>query len=144
MAIARFPKEAAKELHLMKELQLTKELQEELQAAQAARQATEGPRKLHHRAKKVGFVMLPYAQTMAAAGKMKNATLAVMVELAYQVFKNHESEVPLSNSMLRTLGISRSAKLRALRQLEAAGMVKISGKGRRKTPRVTVLWPGNL
>ena len=129
MAVVPFPKDAAKEL------QLTKELQEELQAAQAARAAAEGSRKLNRRAKKrIEFVMLPYAQTMAAAGEMNDATLAVMVELAYQVFKNHKLEVPLTNSVLRTIGISHQAKLRALRRLQAAGLVRVSRPGRRKAP----------
>ena len=59
---------------------------------------------------------------MRVAGKVKSsAALAVVVELAYQVFKTHKSEVVLSNAMLRSVGISHKAKLRALRQLEAAG-----------------------
>jgi hypothetical protein len=137
MTVVPFPKDAAKEL------QLTKELREELQAAQAARMATEGSRKLDRRAKKgAKFVMLPYARTMAAAGKMKCATMAVMVELAYHVFETHKLEVPLSNSTLRAIGVSHQAKLRALRQLETAGMVKVSGTGRGKSPLVTVLWAG--
>jgi hypothetical protein len=94
------------------------------------------------RRRRVEFVMLPYDQTMAAAGAMKDATLAVMVELAHQVFKAHKREVVLSNYALRPVGISYKAKLRALRQLEAAGMVAVDWKGERKSPRVTVLWVG--
>lgn len=85
--------------------------------------------------------MLPYAQTMAAAGETRCAVLAVMVELTYQVFKTHKSEVVLSNSMLRSVGISHWAKSRALHQLEAAGMVAVDWKGGR-SPLVTVLWAG--
>ena len=62
-----------------------------------------------------------------------------MVELAYQVFKTHKSEVVLSNAMLRSVGISHKVKLRALRQLEAAGMVVVDWKAR-KSPLVTVSW----
>ena len=124
-----------------KELALTRELTEEIFAAQAARTATEASRKLKRRSQRVEFVMLPYAQTMAAAGKTKCAVLAVMVELTYQVFKTHKPEVVLSNSMLRSVGISHWAKSRALHQLEAAGMVAVDWK-ERKSPRVTVLWAG--
>jgi hypothetical protein len=123
-----------------KELALTQELKEEIFAAQAARTATETSRKLGRRAQRVEFVMLPYAQTMSVAGKVKtSAALAVMVELAYQVFKTHKPEVVLSNSILRTIGISRKAKLRALRQLETAGIVAVDWRGQ-KSPLVTVLW----
>jgi hypothetical protein len=62
-----------------------------------------------------------------------------MVELAYQVFKTHKSEVVLNNSMLRSVGISHKAKLYALRQLEAADMVVVDWR-ERKSPLVTVLW----
>jgi hypothetical protein len=122
-----------------RELALTRELKEEILAAQAARTATEGSRKLKRRSQRVEFVMLPYAQTMCAAGKVGSAALAVMVELAYQVFKTHKTEVVLSNAMLRSIGISRKEKLRALRQLEAAGVVVVDWKVR-KSPRVTVSW----
>lgn len=123
-----------------KELQLTKELQEELFAAQAARAAKEGPRKLKRRTEKgAEFAMLPYGQTLAAAGWMKCAPLAVLIELSYQVFKTHKLEVVLSNSTLRSIGISHWAKNRALRQLEAAGMVAVDWRARR-SPLVTVRW----
>jgi hypothetical protein len=122
-----------------RELALTRELKEEILTAQAARAAAEGSRKLKRRSQRAEFVMLPYAQTMRAAGKVKSAALAVMVEIAYQVFKTHKSEVVLSNAMLRSVGISRGAKLRALRQLEAAGVVVVNWKVR-KSPRVTISW----
>jgi hypothetical protein len=123
-----------------KELVLTRELTQEIFAAQAARTATEGSRKLKRRSRRVEFVMLPYAQTMRVAGEAKSsAALAVMVELAYQVFKTHKSEVVLSNTMLRSVGISHKAKLRAPRQLETAGVVVVDWKVR-KSPRVRVSW----
>lgn len=74
------------------------------------------------------------------AGQVRSfAALAVMVELGYQVFKTHKREVVLSNTMLRSVGISRKAKIHALRQLEAAGVVAVDWEAR-KSPRVTVLW----
>ena len=114
-----------------KELALTRELTEEIFTAQAARHAAEASKRLKRRSQRVEFVMLPYAPTMTAAGKTKCAVLAVMVELTYQVFKTHKSEVVLSNSMLGSVGISPKAKLRALRQLEAAGMGRSTGKRER-------------
>jgi hypothetical protein len=89
---------------------------------------------------KAKFVILPYEQALAAAGQMKCAPLAVLIELAYQIFKHKQSRVALTNSALRSIGISYKAKLRALRQLEAAGLVKVTWAGRRRSPRVTVLW----
>jgi hypothetical protein len=96
---------------------------------------------------KVEFVLLPYEQTLAAAGKVKSsAALAVVVELAHRVFKTHESEVGLNNSVLSSVGISHKAKLCALRELEAAGMVTVDWR-KRKSPLVTISWappPGRV
>jgi hypothetical protein len=97
------------------------------------------PKRQSSRAK-AEFVQLPYEGTLAAAGQLKCAPLAVLVELAYQVFKTHKREVPLTNSTLRRIGISPKAKLRALYHLEAAGLVKVAWFGERRSPRVTVLW----
>jgi hypothetical protein len=46
------------------------------------------------------FVKLPYEQTLAAAGRIRNAQLAVLVELAHQRFKTHENPVSLDNKTL--------------------------------------------
>ena len=85
------------------------------------------------------FVQLPYEQVLQAAGQLQNAHLAVLVELAHQMFKTHQNPVPLTNMALRSVGVSRMAKLRALRQLEAVGLVAVAWRGR-KRPLVTVLW----
>ena len=85
------------------------------------------------------FVTLDYERTLAAAGRLRNAPLAVLVELAHQSFKTHRNIVPLSNAKLRSVGISRDAKVRALHHLEAVGMVSVDWRGGRKTPLVTLL-----
>ena len=91
------------------------------------------------RVKREAFVMLPYERTMAAAN-LGGATLVVLVELAYRKFRTKSNSVPLTNSALRAVGISRKAKLLALRQLEELGMVEVSWRGERRSPLVTILW----
>jgi hypothetical protein len=86
------------------------------------------------------FVILDYERTLAAAGQLRNAPLAVLLELAHQSFKTHRNTVPLSNVRFRPIGISPDAKVRALRQLEAVGMISLDWRGGRKTPLVTLLW----
>jgi hypothetical protein len=86
------------------------------------------------------FVMLDYARTLAAAGQLRNAPLAVLLELAHQSFKTHRNTVPLSNVRFRSVGVSPDAKVRALRQLEAVGMISVDWRGGSKTPLVTLLW----
>lgn len=85
------------------------------------------------------FVMLPYEQVLVTAGRLRCAPLAVLVELAHQVFKTHRNPVALPNAALRDAGITRQAKTRALRELEKGGMVVVAWRGRR-CPLVTVLW----
>jgi hypothetical protein len=85
------------------------------------------------------FVKLPYRLALTAAGR-RDASLAVLVELTYRAFKTHRNQVPLGNAVLRSVGVSRDAKLRALRRLEADGMVSVDWRGGKKTPSVTLLW----
>ena len=85
------------------------------------------------------FVQLPYEDALATAGKFHDVRWAILIELAYQVFKQHRNPVPLNNIALSAVGIRRDAKMRALRQLEAAGKVVISLRGKR-CPLVTLRW----
>jgi hypothetical protein len=83
------------------------------------------------------FVILPYEQTLQAAGQLQNAQLAVLVEIAHQVFKTHQNPAPLPNMALRAAGLSRKTKLRVLRQFEEAGLVTVTWRGR-KCPLVSI------
>ena len=83
------------------------------------------------------FVILPYEQTLQAARQLQNAQLAVLVEIAHKIFKTHQNPTPLPNKTLQTAGVSRKAKLRALRQLEGAGLITVTWRGR-KCPLVSI------
>ncbi|MFY9769410.1 MAG: hypothetical protein WAK04_04135 [Xanthobacteraceae bacterium] len=87
----------------------------------------------------VEFVMLPYEQTLAAAGRARNAQLAVLVELAHRRFATHENPVLLTNKILEAVGINRWAKYEALFGLETAGLVSVTWQNG-KSPLVTLLW----
>ena len=119
-------------------LTLTPEQIEELAPLQKKAQAKPKSR-LRSAGSRTKFVMLPYQQTLVVAGQLGNAPLAVLVELANQAFKTHRNTVALTNTALRSVGISRHAKLRALRQLEEAGVIAVSWRERR-SPLVTILW----
>ncbi len=86
------------------------------------------------------FVQLPYERTLALVGQLGDAPSAVMIELAHLAFKTHQDTVLLANAKLRSVGVSRQAKLRALRQLETAGVVAVDWGGRGRSPLVTPLW----
>jgi hypothetical protein len=85
------------------------------------------------------FVMLPYEQLLQGAGAMRNAAMAVAIELDHLVFRTHRNPVELTNTPLRDVGICREAKIRALRKLEQVGLVAVVWRGQR-APLVTVLW----
>jgi hypothetical protein len=87
----------------------------------------------------VEFVMLPYEQTLRAAGQAKNALLAVLVELAHQRFTTHENPVPLANKALEAVGIDRRAKYKALVGLEAVGLISVTWQFG-KSPLAMLLW----
>jgi hypothetical protein len=90
------------------------------------------------------FVMLPYAQTLEVAGRLGGAAAAVMAELAYLAFRAHRSQVILANAALQAVGVSPDAKVRALRRLEAAGMVAVDWRGPGRSPLVTLLWKATV
>lgn len=90
-------------------------------------------------AKTGAFVQLPYDERVLAAAARRDASMAVLVELAYRVFRQRTKTVELPNEKLGAVGISRHAKTRALRHLAADGLVAVEWR-RRKTPLVTVLW----
>jgi hypothetical protein len=111
-----------------------------LQKKPAKPRSTQSVRPVRLATRRTGrFVQLPYEQALAAAGQIRSAPLAVLIELSYRVFKTQQNPVTLANKTLRSVGISHDAKTRALRQLEAAGLA-VSWRGRGKSPLVTILW----
>jgi hypothetical protein len=113
---------------------------EELVDLQARARAQSSERKRGRKAEPEAFVLLPYERTLAAAGRLRDAPMAVLVELAHRAFKTHKNPVLLSNAALAVAGVSHDAKVRSLRRLEAAGLVVVDWRGGKKTPLVTLLW----
>jgi hypothetical protein len=65
--------------------------------------------------------------------------MAVLVELTYRRFRTHKNPVPLAGEALAAVGVSRWAKNRALKRLEAAGLVKVDWR-RTRSPLVKILY----
>ena len=86
------------------------------------------------------FVMLPYNEQVLTATGRRDASGAVLMELAYQAFKTHTNKVVLANETLGGAKVSRYAKARALRRLEAAGLILVDWRGAGQSPLVTLLW----
>lgn len=86
------------------------------------------------------YACLPYERMLEVCG-WRDASAAVLVELAYRAFRTHNAEVPLPNKgALKFAGVNHAAKGRALRRLEEVGLVKVDWRGGKRTPLVTVLW----
>jgi hypothetical protein len=99
----------------------------------------QGLAKLKVKASKKHF----YVRTIPLAWAMKSTALpgksaAVSVLLWYLSGVSKSSTVTLSGVQLRRFGIQRLAGSRALKWLEAAGLVIVARKGN-KSPRVTIL-----
>jgi hypothetical protein len=77
----------------------------------------------------------PAARAFAALNCQK---AIVWVWLIHRTWKRQSYTVSVPNGELAKLGVSPDAKGRALRQLEAAGLILIDGRPR-KTPLVTLL-----
>lgn len=86
------------------------------------------------------FVQLPYERALAAAGQLGHAPMAVLIEIAHLAFKAHGKPAPLANRALRAVGIDHEAKTRALRRLEAAGLLTVVWRGNGRSPLVSLRW----
>lgn len=121
-------------------LKLTLEQSAELTPLQKKPKSKPRSGRSAHRPAGTKFIQLPYERTLAAAGRLGNAPLAVLIEVAHLAFKAHQKPVRLANKALRAIGIDHEAKTRALRQLEVAGLVAVAWRGKGRSPLVSILW----
>ena len=84
------------------------------------------------------FAIVPLQWATKAAAAMNTPKAMVMVWLVYRAWQKKSLTFDVPNGALADLGVSPDVKVRALRQLEAAGMIKVEWC-RRKTPIVTLL-----
>jgi hypothetical protein len=84
------------------------------------------------------FVQVPLWWGGAAKKATRTPGFMVCVELLYASWKAQSSTFTVSNKRLGKVGVSRDVKSRVLRDLEAAGLIKLE---RRPgcSPRVTLV-----
>jgi hypothetical protein len=114
-------------------LRLTPEMLAENSAKLVQLKAT----RQRQKAKAGHFVMLPYEKMLEVCG-WRDASAAVLVELAYRAFRAHGTEFALPNKALEAVGVSPDAKVRALHRLEAVGLVAVDWRTNGQTPIVTI------
>jgi DNA-binding transcriptional ArsR family regulator len=62
---------------------------------------------------------------IAAAAQLPGKALAVYLAIRHRTDLTRKNAVKLPAGLMRDLGVSKDAKARALRQLEAAGMITV-------------------
>jgi hypothetical protein len=87
------------------------------------------------------FVRLPYQQITQLYGRLSVAAFHVMVELDHQHFKNRgKNPLKLTNQTnLATAGMRRNTKVKALRELQDAGLITLQKEGKGAFV-VTISW----
>ena len=89
-----------------------------------------------------GHARIPHDRGLALyQHKIGLAAWAVLIELDRLVLKaGGKNPVRLWSTRLRDAGIKEHVRARALRQLEAAGVIKVHHRGNGLSPWVTHLW----
>jgi hypothetical protein len=85
------------------------------------------------------FVKVPLWWAEQAARATRTPKAMVCIWLLYLSWTNHSCTFRLPNERLRVRGASRFTKARVLRELEAAGLIRVT-RARGKSPVVTLLF----
>jgi DNA-binding MarR family transcriptional regulator len=91
------------------------------------------------KAKKDVFVQVPLWWAEQAAQATRTSQAMVWLWLLHLSWKEHSPTFKLPNERLAVRGVKRSAKTRALRNLEEAGLIQVE-RERGKSPTVTLLY----
>jgi hypothetical protein len=84
------------------------------------------------------YIKLPMWFAGAAAKATNTRKAMVWIWLVWLAFENRSLEFPVPNGRLRQWGVSRHTKDKALRELEAAGLIVVT-RQRGKTVRVALI-----
>jgi hypothetical protein len=91
------------------------------------------------RNKPAAFVKVPLDLAVSAAKATNNEKLLVWLLILYRCWKERKRAVTVTNVLCTRYGIDRKTKIRALRQLEAAGLVVVEWRARRNPVATRVL-----
>ena len=84
------------------------------------------------------YIKLPLWFASAAAKATNTRKALVWIWLVRLAFEHRSLEFPVPNARLAKLGVSKHTKLRALREMEAAGLIRVTWPPG-KTTRVTLI-----
>jgi hypothetical protein len=87
------------------------------------------------------FVQIPdWVSDRLGERRCSGNAFTCAMELERLVLWRGKNPAPFYSARLKRLGIVSRTRARALRQLEAAGLIRIKWSGPRKAPLVTCLW----
>jgi hypothetical protein len=93
--------------------------------------------------KKPLWCKFDYVQMLKLAESSRNPLILVLAELSRLKFESWEKDstvlVTLNNTTFKKLGFHRTDKIRALKELEKAGLVSVDWRNR-KSPQVRLLF----
>jgi DNA-binding transcriptional ArsR family regulator len=84
------------------------------------------------------FVIASFEGVAAASAAFQDRRMLVWLFLVYQARLKDITSVDVTNQALAALGVDRQTKYRALKSLEAAGLISVERRGKR-SPHVTLL-----
>jgi hypothetical protein len=87
------------------------------------------------------FARIPHDRARHELKHIGAPAWRLLIEIDRLILKNRgKNPVRLSNQYLRSVGVTRHSKTRALRQLEAAGVIRVMSSGKGRAPLITHLW----
>jgi hypothetical protein len=86
------------------------------------------------------FVMVPLEWMHRLSSARCTATWNTALHLLFRSFKERRPTIQLANGVLASKGVTPGQKWRALKELEAMGLVKVEHRPR-KSPNITLLYP---
>jgi hypothetical protein len=104
----------------------------------ALRDAQVGGRRLKT---KETFARFPHDRALALYRHIGGPAWVVLVELDRAILQNRgRNPIPLPSRNLKAAGLSHQSKGRGLRELEAAGVIRVQSRGQGRHPLVLHLW----
>jgi hypothetical protein len=116
------------------------EVLKQRRAQKKARRVTPKPRSRRVRETET-FARVLHDRALELYRHIGGAPWVILIELDRMILAQRgQNPVLFRSPRLRDLGLTAHTRSKALRQLEAASVVKIESRGRGSSPRVTHLW----
>jgi hypothetical protein len=87
------------------------------------------------------FARIPHDRALALYRQVGGTVWVLLFELDRLILKaGGQNPIPLSSRRLRAIGLTEGNRMRALRQLEIAGVILVKRRGRGRSPWVFHTW----